>query len=106
MLWEVHRKNLESGNTIQFNPRGNSMVPLIYSGDRVTVSPIDDFTQLKKGDIVFCKVGRNYYVHKITAISLKKGNLRFQIGNNRGRVNGTIWSKNIFGLVTKVEKLA
>lgn len=73
---------LKKGETVQFRPRGNSMTPKINSGDLVTISPEVD--SIEKGNIVFCKVGRNYYVHLVKAI---KGE-RYQISNNHGHVNG------------------
>lgn len=79
-----HADKLKNGETIQFRPRGNSMTPKINSGDLVTVTP--EFDTLKKGDIVFCKVKGNYYVHLVKAVKGK----RYQISNNRGRINGWI----------------
>jgi phage repressor protein C with HTH and peptisase S24 domain len=87
---------LKEGHTVQFRPRGNSMVPKIKSGELVTVEPNQE---ISKGDIVFCKVGKNYYVHLVKAIK----NGRYQIANNKGRVNGWIGVGSIFGKVTKVE---
>lgn len=86
---------LKSNETIQFRPRGNSMVPKINSGDLVTVS--SDISNVNKGDIVLCKVNGNQYLHLVTA---KSGN-RYQISNNQGFVNG--WTQQIYGKVTKVE---
>jgi phage repressor protein C with HTH and peptisase S24 domain len=91
-----YAEQLEKGETVQFRPRGNSMAPKINSGDLITVSP--ELGELKKGDIVLCKVGGRYYVHLVKAI--RKG--QYQIGNNRGGING--WTSRIFGKVTKVEK--
>ena len=36
------------------------------------------------GDVVLCKVNGRHYLHLVKAIQGK----RFQIGNNRGRING------------------
>lgn len=88
---------LKAGETIQFRPRGNSMVGLIESGQLVTIIPINK--PLEKGDIVLCKVNGNEYLHKITAIDGE----RYQIGNNKGRINGWTNIKFIYGLCTKVE---
>lgn len=72
------------------------MAPKINSGDLITVSP--ELGELRKGDIVLCKVSGRYYVHLIKAV--RKG--QYQIGNNRGGING--WTSRIYGKVTKVER--
>lgn len=54
---------------------------------------------MEKGDIVLCKVNGSEYLHLIKAIQGQ----RFQIGNNRGRINGWIGSNAIFGICTKIE---
>lgn len=93
---------VKSGKTVQFRPRGHSMSPKIRSGDLVTVSPCTE-GELKKGDIVFCKVKGRYYVHLIQSIQQKMGGKRFQIGNNRNHTNGTVGFDKIFGKVTAVQ---
>lgn len=69
----------------------------IDSGQLCTVEPGN--TDLKVGDIVLCKVNGNQYLHLIKAIQGE----RFQIGNNRGRINGWIGRNCIYGRLTKVE---
>ncbi|CAN5115413.1 hypothetical protein BH20ACI1_BH20ACI1_09410 [soil metagenome] len=90
---------LKNGKTVSFRPRGNSMQGKIESGQLCTVEPIADFESLQKGDIVLCKVNGNEYIHLIKAIQGK----RFQIGNNRGRINGWIGTNSIFGKCVKIE---
>ncbi len=90
---------LKDGETVSFRPRGNSMQGKIESGQLCTVEPISDFESLQKGDIVLCKVNGNEYIHLIKAIQGK----RFQIGNNRGRINGWIGANSIFGKCVKIE---
>jgi len=100
MGWAInHIKKLQTGETIQFKPRGNSMKGKINSGNQVTVEPISD-QKLKKGNIVLCKVKGHEYLHLIKAIKGKQ----YQIGNNRGRINGWISINAIFGICTKIEK--
>jgi len=100
MGWAInHIKKLQTGETIQFKPRGNSMKGKVDSGNLVTVEPISD-QKLKKGDIVLCKVKGHEYLHLIKATKGKQ----YQIGNNRGRINGWISIKAIFGICTKIEK--
>ena len=71
----------------------------IESGQLCTVAPISDTTELKKGDIVLCKVNGSDYLHLIKAVQGK----RYQIGNNRGRINGWIGINSIFGVLEKIE---
>lgn len=93
-------KKLQNNETVQFRPRGNSISGKIESGNLCTVEPIQDFSKLKKGDIVLCKVKGNEYLHLISAID----NERFQISNNHNFISGWIYQKNIYGKLIKVEK--
>jgi len=92
--------NLRLGQITKFRPRGNSMVGLINSGDLVTIEPIGDRI-LEKNDIVLCKVKGNIYLHKITACDYV--NELYQIGNNRGVINGWTSKDKIYGICVKVE---
>jgi SOS-response transcriptional repressor LexA len=89
---------LKAGETVQFRPRGNSMIGKIESGQLCTVDPVDP-ESLSVGDIVLCKVNGSQYLHLVKARQGK----RFQIGNNRGRINGWISANGIFGKCTKIE---
>lgn len=77
---------------------GQSMTPILKSGQPCIIEPITEETVLNKNDIVFCKVNGHYYLHKITAI---KNKLSYQISNNHGHVNGWISIKNIYGKLIK-----
>src|SRR5207245_4534558 len=88
---------LQRGEPVQFRPRGNSMRGKIESGQLCTVEPVQD--DLNVGDIVLCKVNGKQYLHLIKAI---QGN-RFQIGNNRGHINGWISRNGIYGKCVRVE---
>ena len=90
--------SLQDGDTVQFRPRGNSMQGKIESGQLCTVEPVDPAT-LKVGDIVLCKVNGKQSLHLVKSIQGK----RFQIGNNRGRINGWVGTNSIYGKCTKVE---
>ncbi len=90
---------LKEGETVQFRPRGNSMVGKIESGQLCTVEPIENPDTLQTGDIVLCKVNGSQYIHLIKAIQGK----RFQIGNNRGRINGWVGANSIFGKCVRIE---
>lgn len=99
MGWATtHIARLAAGETVSFRPRGNSMTGIIESGQLCTVEPANS-DELQVGDIVLCKVNGREYLHLIKAI---QGN-RFQIGNNRGRINGWISSGSIFGKCVRAE---
>lgn len=89
---------LRRGETVSFRPRGHSMKGRIASGQLCTVQPADP-AALAVGDIVLCKVHGAEYLHIIKAI--RDG--RFQIGNNRGGINGWIGPNGIFGKCIRVE---
>lgn len=93
-----HIARLQRGETVSFRPRGNSMKGKIESGQLCTVAPVDS-APLAVGDIVLCRVHGADYLHVVKAI---QGG-RFQIGNNRGRINGWIGASGIFGRCMKVE---
>ncbi len=90
---------LQAGETVTFRPRGNSMVGKVESGQLCTVVPVVDHAGLKVGAIVLCKVGGSEYLHLVKAI--RDG--RFQIGNNRGRINGWVGAAAVYGECVKVE---
>ncbi len=92
-------EKLRNGETVSFRPRGHSMAGKIESGQLCTVEPFDP-SALKAGDIVLCKVKGREYLHLIKAVQ----GARFQIGNNRGRINGWVTAGSIFGKCVRVEE--
>jgi len=99
MGWATgHIEKLKRGETVQFRPRGNSMNGRISSGQLCTVVPVGTH-KLDIGDIVLCKVNGFEYLHLIKAVQ----GSRFQIGNNRGRINGWISGNAIYGKCVRVE---
>lgn len=99
MGWARHHiEKLRAGESVSFRPRGSSMKGRIESGQLCTVAPVDSST-LEVGDIVLCKVRGNEYLHIVKAIH----GGRFQIGNNRGLVNGWIGANGIFGKCIRIK---
>lgn len=90
------QQRLAEGEVIITSEKGNSMLPLIKSGQSHELSPckLDD---VEVGDIVYCKVRGRFYTHLVTAKNDDRG---VQISNNHGFVNG--WTKRVFGKVTRV----
>ncbi len=85
---------LKEGETVECKPRGQSMKGKIKGGDLVTIRPIEDDEEIEVGDIVLCKVKGNEYLHIVKAIQGE----RYQIGNNKGGINGWIGINSIFGI--------
>jgi hypothetical protein len=74
------------------------MTPRIKSGQLCTVVPIDP-QSLEPNDVVLCKVRGAEYLHIVKAIQ----DGRYQIGNNRGHINGWIGPSSIYGRLVSVE---
>jgi hypothetical protein len=89
-------ERLQNGETFITSEKGNSMVPIIKSGQdhRLAHVKIED---VAVDDIVYCKVKGNFYTHLVKAKNDKKGCL---IGNNKGGING--WTKQVYGKVMEV----
>lgn len=98
MDWARHIEALRAGQTVQFRPKGNSMVGRVESGQLVTVAPFGKDLPARD-DIVLCKVRGNVYLHLVKAV---RGN-QYQIGNNRGGINGWTSAAQIFGKCIRVE---
>jgi hypothetical protein len=90
---------LQAGETVQFRPRGSSMKGKVESGQLCTVDPVEENEVIEAGDIVLCKVAGKQFLHLVKAV---QGD-RFQIGNNRGHINGWVGRGAIFGKLVKVE---
>lgn len=89
-------EKLQNGETFETSEKGNSMLPLIKSGQSHIIEPIT-WVECKVGDIVYCKVKGCFMTHLVTGINDVKG---LQISNNHGYVNG--WTKQVFGRVKEV----
>ena len=100
MGWaSFHIEKLMRGETVSFRPHGNSMTPKIESGQLCTVVPVADPTTITVGDVVLCKVNGSEYLHLVKAVRQPQ----FQIGNNKGHINGWIGPGAIFGRLIKVQ---
>lgn len=93
-----HIEALRAGRQVQFRPHGNSMAGKIASGQLVTVEPLGAEAP-RPGDVVLCKVGGREYLHLVKAAR----GAQFQIGNNKGGINGWVTISGIFGKCVKVE---
>lgn len=91
-------EKLQAGESFITHEHGNSMVPLIHSGQSHRLEPAT-WETVEPSDIVYCKVKGKFYTHLVKAKDPLRG---CQIGNNRGNING--WTKAVYGKVTEVIK--
>ena len=89
-------EKLLSGETFVTSEKGNSMIPLIYSGQNHKLEPAT-LENVETGDIVYCKVHGRFFTHLVKAKNKEKG---CQIGNNKGHING--WTKQVYGKVIEI----
>lgn len=66
----ITAEHLKNGEICKVVGYGQSMTPILKSGQPVICRPVTKDTPLKKNDIVLCKVKGNYYLHKISAIKM------------------------------------
>ena len=92
--------HLEKGETCVVVGYGNSMTPLLESGEAVIMEPVTKDTVLNKGDVVLVKVKGHYYCHLISAIRKKS----YQISNNHKHVNGWVSKRKIYGRMISKEE--
>lgn len=101
MSWAAFAiEKLKQGQTVQIKPRGHSMKGRVNDGALVTVEP-RPCDELQVGDVVLVHVKGHDYLHLIKA---RDGKGRFQIGNNRGGINGWVGPNCIYGVATKIEQ--
>jgi phage repressor protein C with HTH and peptisase S24 domain len=84
---------LSRGETVEVRGIGNSMTPILRSGEVVIVEPLAPGAELSRGDVVIARVHGRVYLHLVRAI---RGS-EVQIGNNHGHVNGWTPRAQIFG---------
>ena len=92
-------EHLLNGETCKVTGYGNSMTPILASGQSVIVEPVTEDTELSKRDIVLCKVNGHHYLHLIHSIRNGKSYL---IGNNHGHMNGWVSRSKIYGVVREI----
>lgn len=86
---------LKRGEVIESYEYGDSMFPIFVSGEHHILTPVNDKTDIKIGDAVFCKIGNAYLTHLVWMIS----NGYYLIGSSAGILNG--WTKDIYAIATK-----
>jgi hypothetical protein len=89
-------ERLQAGEAVDIRPRGTSMTGKVEDGQLIHLEPIGSRI-LSVGDIVLCTVRGRQVVHLIKAVD-RRG---YQIGNNRGHINGWVGRASIHGIMTR-----
>lgn len=97
-LWKVR-----VGLVGRFRAFGNSMEPVIPSGSRVTIEPVE-IERIELGDIVAVKVGDETMLHLVKAINPQEG--RVEISGTSGPPNGWTSVECVYGICTRIEETA
>lgn len=96
---QITADHLRAGEECIVVGYGQSMTPILKSGQAVRCIPVIFETPLKKGDIVLAKVNGHFYCHLIHAV---KNNTTYLIGNNHGHENGWVSRRSIYGKVVEI----
>ena len=90
-------RELSAGRNVQIRPSGGSMRGRIESGDLVTLAPVTP-SEVRVDDIVLVRWKGDYLLHLIREIRGEE----IVIGNNLGKINGTVEGSDIRGRVIEV----
>jgi hypothetical protein len=97
---------LTAGTSVQYRSTGNSLAPVVYSGDVTMWEPVTDHSELVVGEIVWCSVqpGNRYYGHAIHTIGDWYGKPFWEIGNLKEppNINGWCYAEHIYGVLMEV----
>lgn len=102
MLYELSEEALSSNNNVRFRIYGQSMKPLIKSGDVVEVSPVDKLSDICAGDIVLFKNEMNRpCLHRVIRI---KNDRIFAKGDANNFIDTSLLSNEIMGKLILIER--
>jgi hypothetical protein len=92
---------LARGERTRLTVHGNSMRPKVESGSTVTLLPIRETPAV--GAIVLCTVRGRTYLHLVKAVRRHGNATEFQIGNNRGGLNGWCGRAGLHGVLVHID---
>ncbi len=91
---------LARGAAVRFLVRGDSMHPVIRSGDYVTVEPTSA-DAIRRGDIVLSLTGRGLTAHRLIAIGRSA---LFTRGDNAAEVDEPFAIDRLIGRIVRIER--
>lgn len=93
-LWAV-----KLGRPAKLRAYGSSMHPIIESGQRVKIEPVD-VDRLELGDVVLVAVNGNTMLHLVSAIDPR--DRRVEIAGTDGNVNGSTPFACVYAICTEI----
>ena len=98
-----------SGRSVQFRSSGNSLYPMVRSGDVTMWEPVHDHSLVEVGEVVFCAVQprSHFYGHMIHKIGKWDGATYWDMGNMKEppHINGWCLAEHIFGRLMEVSPI-
>jgi len=90
-------KALVTGETVLHWEFGNSMFPILMSGEYCKIRPITNPNEVNIGDPVFCSFqGQYFMVHRCIDKVERDGAMWFKIGTTGNTVYG--WTDEVYGI--------
>lgn len=95
-LMPLIRERLAAGQSVQFSPRGTSMLPMLRQGiDRVTLSPLPE--KLRRFDIpLYRRSSGKYVLHRIVSVA----DTLTCVGDNQFDLETGLHREQLIGIVT------
>ena len=114
------KDHLLAGMAVWFKSSGDSMWPLVRSGDAILLHPIKAVTanageeglekeesEIGVGDIVFCELhgGQMFLTHIVLQVQGGRhaDEWKYWIGNIKNHYNGCCYREHIYGILVEVE---
>jgi len=105
---DMIKHKLQSGPPDAFRSGGDSLAPLIKSGDVWEYHPVFEASEVEVGDIVFCQVKPTwrYFVHTIKRKTwdYEKEAWYFTVGKQPGCENSWCWMDEIYGKLKRISR--
>lgn len=100
-MYNVMEEMLNSGGTVNFNPRGYSMCPTLRNdGDRVVIKKI---SSLKKYDLpLYIRPDGSFVLHRVVSVN-KDGTYNI-CGDNQWDIEHNVKHSQVVGVVTTIER--
>lgn len=101
----VSHELLSCGNRVSFRAPGDSMMPTVFDGERVTIQPIES-SDIKPGDIILYRYPGSVIAHRVISIEKRdSGAPRFILrGDALGAPDEVVEVDQVLGKVVSLER--